>query len=126
MVAAPAKVGAAMPSLDFDTAVFNKEKVSLAGHEEVRSLLPPALLLLLASRFPTRLVSEDLLCLWLQYIVRGGRNLFPLLPEAFKGVKQIGVIGWGSQVSCSLSALFRSSLPRFILSIRSAVILSEF
>ncbi|BAS77013.1 Os02g0151600 [Oryza sativa Japonica Group] len=24
-------------------------------------------------------------------------NLFPLLPEAFKGNKQIGVIGWGSQ-----------------------------
>jgi hypothetical protein len=36
-----------------------------------------------------------------QYIVRGGRNLFPLLPEAFKGVKQIGVIGWGSQVRAS-------------------------
>jgi hypothetical protein len=34
----------------------------------------------------------------LQYIVRGGRDLFPLLPEAFKGIKQIGVIGWGSQV----------------------------
>ncbi|GAB2233907.1 hypothetical protein Droror1_Dr00003137 [Drosera rotundifolia] len=32
-----------------------------------------------------------------EYIVRGGRNLFPLLPEAFKGIKQIGVIGWGSQ-----------------------------
>ncbi|XP_021718313.1 ketol-acid reductoisomerase, chloroplastic-like [Chenopodium quinoa] len=32
-----------------------------------------------------------------EYIVRGGRNLFPLLPEAFKGVKKIGVIGWGSQ-----------------------------
>lgn len=30
--------------------------------------------------------------------MRGGRDLFPLLPEAFKGVKQIGVIGWGSQV----------------------------
>lgn len=30
--------------------------------------------------------------------MRGGRNLFPLLPDAFKGVKQIGVIGWGSQV----------------------------
>lgn len=30
--------------------------------------------------------------------MRGGRNLFPLLPEAFKGIKQIGVIGWGSQV----------------------------
>ncbi|CAL4909644.1 unnamed protein product [Urochloa decumbens] len=65
MVSAPPAVGTAMPSLDFETSVFNKEKVSLAGHEE--------------------------------YIVRGGRNLFPLLPEAFKGVKQIGVIGWGSQ-----------------------------
>ncbi|KAL6610749.1 hypothetical protein ACP70R_040718 [Stipagrostis hirtigluma subsp. patula] len=64
-VAAPPAVGTAMPSLDFETSVFKKEKVSLAGHEE--------------------------------YIVRGGRNLFPLLPEAFKGVKQIGVIGWGSQ-----------------------------
>lgn len=30
-------------------------------------------------------------------IVRGGRHLFPLLPKAFKGIKQIGVIGWGSQ-----------------------------
>ncbi|XP_047950394.1 ketol-acid reductoisomerase, chloroplastic [Salvia hispanica] len=52
-------------SLDFQTSVFNKEKVNLAGHEE--------------------------------YIVRGGRNLFKLLPDAFKGIKQIGVIGWGSQ-----------------------------
>uniref|UniRef100_A0A2N9J258 Ketol-acid reductoisomerase, chloroplastic n=1 Tax=Fagus sylvatica TaxID=28930 RepID=A0A2N9J258_FAGSY len=51
--------------LNFDTKIFNKEKVNLAGHEE--------------------------------YIVRGGRDLFPLLPEAFKGIKQIGVIGWGSQ-----------------------------
>jgi ketol-acid reductoisomerase len=62
VVAAPL---AAMPSLDFDTSVFKKEKVSLAGHEEC--------------------------------IVRAGRDLFPLLPEAFKGVNQIGVIGWGSQ-----------------------------
>src|SRR5262245_27037481 len=30
-------------------------------------------------------------------IVAGGRHLFPLLPKAFAGVKQIGVIGWGSQ-----------------------------
>ncbi|CAL4901707.1 unnamed protein product [Urochloa decumbens] len=65
MVSAAPAVGMAMPSLDFETSVFKKEKVSLAGHDE--------------------------------YIVRGGRNLFPLLPEAFKGVKQIGVIGWGSQ-----------------------------
>ncbi|XP_047091635.1 ketol-acid reductoisomerase, chloroplastic-like [Lolium rigidum] len=32
-----------------------------------------------------------------EFIVRGGRDLFPLLPEAFKGIKQIGVLGWGSQ-----------------------------
>src|SRR2546423_10538255 len=30
-------------------------------------------------------------------IVAGGRHLFPLLPRAFDGIKQIGVIGWGSQ-----------------------------
>jgi len=30
-------------------------------------------------------------------IVRGGRDLFPLLPKAFDGIKNIGVIGWGSQ-----------------------------
>lgn len=29
--------------------------------------------------------------------VRGGRNLFPLLRQGFKEIKQIGVIGWGSQ-----------------------------
>src|SRR5882672_7052507 len=32
-----------------------------------------------------------------EQIVKGGRNLFPLLSKAFAGVKQIGVIGWGSQ-----------------------------
>ena len=36
MVSAPPAVGTAMPPLDFDTSVFKKEKVSLAGHEEVR------------------------------------------------------------------------------------------
>jgi ketol-acid reductoisomerase len=29
--------------------------------------------------------------------LRGGRNLFPLLQKALKGISQIGVIGWGSQ-----------------------------
>ncbi|XP_027910679.1 ketol-acid reductoisomerase, chloroplastic-like [Vigna unguiculata] len=62
-VAAPAV--APPPSLDFETSVFQKEKINLAGHDE--------------------------------YIVKGGRDLFPLLPAAFKGIKQIGVIGWGSQ-----------------------------
>jgi ketol-acid reductoisomerase len=32
-----------------------------------------------------------------EQIVKGGRHLFPLLPQAFAGIKQIGVIGWGSQ-----------------------------
>jgi ketol-acid reductoisomerase len=30
-------------------------------------------------------------------IVRGGRDRFGLLPKAFAGIEQIGVIGWGSQ-----------------------------
>jgi ketol-acid reductoisomerase len=30
-------------------------------------------------------------------ILAGGRHLFPLLPQAFAGVHQIGVIGWGPQ-----------------------------
>jgi len=32
-----------------------------------------------------------------EQIVKGGRHLLPLLPRAFAGIKQIGVIGWGSQ-----------------------------
>lgn len=30
-------------------------------------------------------------------IVRGGRDKFHLLPDAFAGIGQIGFIGWGSQ-----------------------------
>jgi ketol-acid reductoisomerase len=30
-------------------------------------------------------------------IVRGGRDLFPLLPQALRGVERIGVLGWGPQ-----------------------------
>lgn len=32
-----------------------------------------------------------------EYIVRGGRDVFKALPKAFQGIKQVGVIGWGSQ-----------------------------
>ncbi|MBU0483238.1 MAG: ketol-acid reductoisomerase [Proteobacteria bacterium] len=32
-----------------------------------------------------------------EMIVRGGRDRFHLLPKAFAGLNQIGVIGWGSQ-----------------------------
>ncbi|MET7277601.1 ketol-acid reductoisomerase [Kribbella sp. NPDC005582] len=30
-------------------------------------------------------------------ILRGGRDLFPLLPRAFHGISRIGVLGWGPQ-----------------------------
>src|SRR5258705_581603 len=32
-----------------------------------------------------------------EQVIKGGRHLLPLLPKAFAGIKQIGVIGWGSQ-----------------------------
>ena len=32
-----------------------------------------------------------------EYIVRGGRDKFKLLPKAFENIKKVGVIGWGSQ-----------------------------
>lgn len=51
--------------LDFETKVFTKETIEVAGTSEA--------------------------------IVRGGRHLLPLLPQALEGVSQIGVIGWGSQ-----------------------------
>lgn len=51
--------------LDFETNVFEKEIIEVAGTTEA--------------------------------IVRGGRHLLPLLPQALAGVRQIGVIGWGSQ-----------------------------
>ncbi|GAA5125895.1 ketol-acid reductoisomerase [Pseudonocardia adelaidensis] len=42
-------------------------------------------------------------------IVRGGRHLFERLPQAFDGVRQIGVIGWGPQGSAQAQNL-RDSL----------------
>ncbi|XP_026401213.1 ketol-acid reductoisomerase, chloroplastic-like isoform X2 [Papaver somniferum] len=66
-----------LTALDFETSVFYKEKVTLAGNDE--------------------------------YVVRGGRHLFHLLPEAFKGIKQIGVLGWGSQ-ACAQAQNLRDSL----------------
>jgi ketol-acid reductoisomerase len=32
-----------------------------------------------------------------EYIYRGGRDKFGLLPKAWAGIKSVGVIGWGSQ-----------------------------
>jgi ketol-acid reductoisomerase len=42
-------------------------------------------------------------------IVAGGRHLFPLLPKAFEGIRQIGVIGWSSQGPAQAQ---RSASPR--------------
>jgi ketol-acid reductoisomerase len=44
-----------------------------------------------------------------EVIVKGGRDLFPLLPKAFEGIKKIGVIGWGSQAPAQAQNL-RDSL----------------
>jgi ketol-acid reductoisomerase len=49
-------------------------------------------------------------------IVRGGRDLFGLLPAAFKGIKSIGVIGWGSQAPAQAQNL-RDSLKEAKLDI---------
>lgn len=38
-----------------------------------------------------------------EYIYRGGRDKFDKLPQAFAGIKQIGVIGWGSQAPAQAS-----------------------
>jgi ketol-acid reductoisomerase len=62
---------------DFETTVFDKEYVTLAGTREG--------------------------------IVRGGRDLFDRLPQAFEGINQIGVIGWGPQASAQSQNL-RDSL----------------
>ena len=49
--------------------------------------------------FETKVFTKDTIKIGdsTESIVRGGRNLFPLLPKAFEGIKQIGVIGWSSQ-----------------------------
>jgi ketol-acid reductoisomerase len=50
--------------------------------------------------FQSKIFKKDVLKLPggnTEYVIRGGRDLLPLLPKAFEGVKQIGVIGWGSQ-----------------------------
>ena len=43
-----------------------------------------------------------------EYIVRGGRDKFPALKEAFKAIKTVGVIGWGSQAPAQAQNLMDS------------------
>lgn len=59
-----------------------------------------------------------------EYIVRGGRHLFEKLPQAFTGIKQIGVIGWGSQGPAQAQNL-RDSLKAAGSDIRVVVGLRE-
>uniref|UniRef100_A0A453NKH3 Uncharacterized protein n=1 Tax=Aegilops tauschii subsp. strangulata TaxID=200361 RepID=A0A453NKH3_AEGTS len=69
--------------LDFYIAIFNKEKISLAGHDEVRACTPIPIL----SPPPGIGVSIAFFFVWcvpLEYTVAGGRNFLPLLPEASK------------------------------------------
>ncbi len=43
-----------------------------------------------------------------EYIVRGGRDKFPALKDAFKNIKTVGVIGWGSQAPAQAQNLMDS------------------
>lgn len=45
-----------------------------------------------------------------EFIYRGGRDRFKHLPEAFKGIKRIAFIGWGSQVGYSEQHFFQQPL----------------
>ncbi len=51
------------------------------------------------SEFTSKVFDTEIITLagTKEQIVRGGRDRFSLLPKAFAGIKQIGVIGWGSQ-----------------------------
>ncbi|KAG8490809.1 hypothetical protein CXB51_014019 [Gossypium anomalum] len=70
-------------SLDFHTSVFQKEKISLAGHEEFRLLIN----FIYIDGFGYLAVHCERRTAFVPFID----------DDAFKGIKQIGVIGWGSQ-----------------------------
>lgn len=60
---------------------------------------PPSEAVLTTQDFASNVFEKEIIQLGdhQEAIVRGGRHLFPLLPKAFEGVSQIGVIGWSSQ-----------------------------
>eukprot|EP00218_Dolichomastix_sp_CCMP3274_P008359 CAMPEP_0170137516 /NCGR_PEP_ID=MMETSP0033_2-20121228/4207_1 /TAXON_ID=195969 /ORGANISM="Dolichomastix tenuilepis, Strain CCMP3274" /LENGTH=562 /DNA_ID=CAMNT_0010373393 /DNA_START=17 /DNA_END=1705 /DNA_ORIENTATION=- len=59
-----------------------------------------------------------------EYIVRGGRDKFALLPEALKGIKTVGVIGWGSQAPAQAQN-FRDSITEVGMDITVKIGLRE-
>jgi ketol-acid reductoisomerase len=59
-----------------------------------------------------------------ELFVKGGRDLFPLLPKAFEGIEKIGVIGWGSQAPAQAQNL-RDSLAEVDSPIKVSIGLRE-
>lgn len=57
-------------------------------------------------------------------IVKGGRDLFPLLPKAFEGISRVGVIGWGSQAPAQAQNL-RDSLNEAGVDVKVTIGLRE-
>ena len=58
-----------------------------------------------------------------EYIYKGGRDKLHMLPEAFRGIKQIGVIGWGSQAPAQVQLPHCQSIGLvFAVSIRQEVV----
>lgn len=56
--------------------------------------------------------------------MKGGRDLFPLLPKAFEGIKKVAFIGWGSQ-SPAQSQNMRDSLKEVGADVTVAIGLRE-
>lgn len=89
------------------TALFATSTAAFAPAVTTHSVSPSSALNSFSSTiFKTEAVS---LADTSETIVRGGRDLFPLLPKAFDGIKEIGVIGWGSQAPAQAQNL-RDSL----------------
>ena len=59
-----------------------------------------------------------------RFIVRGGRDKYKLLPQAFAGIKQIGVIGWGSQAPAQSQNLRDSLVEAGLTDVKVVVRLS--
>lgn len=55
-----------------------------------------------------------------EWIVKGGRDKFDLLPQALAGIKSIGVIGWGSQAPAQAQN-FRDSLAEAGMDVKVSI-----
>lgn len=59
-----------------------------------------------------------------EFIYRGGRDRFKHLPEAFKGIKRIAFIGWGSQVGYSEQHFLQQPLRQIFTSADDHILLN--